>query len=60
MKIWWNRKYDEIWSKHKFTENLMKNDEILNKFDEFWYKPKSIENLIILEVKKKMMKYDEL
>ena len=51
-KNWWNKKTDEIWSEHKFAENLMKNDEILNRFDEFWYKPKSEENLIILEVNK--------
>ena len=50
MKIWRNKKTDEIWSKHKFTENLMKNDEILSKFDEFWYKPKSEEHLMNLEV----------
>ena len=55
-KIWWNKKTDEIWSKYKSAENLMKNGEILSKFDEFWYKPKSEENLMNLEVIHKSIK----
>ena len=41
LKFEFKEKSDEIWSEHKFAQNLIKTNEILRQFDEFWSKLKS-------------------